>query len=457
MAPTIPTSKSATASGSGVAKKRPSTQAENKVQKAVKRQAIQKKKDELQKRLTDLQARRLAVSEDPINDEDAMVIDSEMKSLQDQLTELDKEDDVIMRDRHGNDTQEQDPDTNTGGMTDASEQTTMEAQSDDVIASVEGDTDGNIVTTHASSETEVGADGFVNLVAPDDQTDGSFVDGEVIGYRPGGRGSTMVVVKNGPRNAPIYKEIPAAQAPASFSKEHSVCLTDERVGEKKSHGVYEYRREHCKMLQGVAIAYPNDEKSPEKFLHPASKGKRYPAGSYAILWQKDGQQFRTWETRTTFRRVWPGDNKVADMAIYNAFTIAMKRYQEVVDGTRNPEDRSPTADPALKAPVVSPSATPEPSSQSTSESSTAKPSGTLPSPSPTPSPSNPQVDRQPAPSSLTSSSTPVSASDDNEKKLKKEFIDTMKEALEIEGPLNSEQAMDIAARWTMQRRRIMAG
>ena len=455
MASKQPIPKSTGASSSGVKKNKAPTRADNKVKNAAKKQEIQKKKEELQKQLTDLEASRSAISDDPNNDDDAMDIDSEIKSLQGQLTELNEEDEAIMRDVHDNGTQEQDPETNTGGMTDASEQTTLNSQSDDVVTSVEGNGDGENVATQASSETDVRPDGFVNLVAPDDQTDGSFVDGEVIGYRPGGRGSTMVVVKNGPRNAPIYKEIPAAQAPASFSKDDSVCLTDERVGEKKTHGVYEYRREHCKMLQGVAIAYPNDEKFPEKLLHPASKGKRYPAGSYAIWWQKDGKEFRTWETRTTFRRVWPGDNKVADMAIYNAFTIAMKRYQEVVDGTRRPEDRSPTADPALNAPVVSPSSTPKPSSQAEIGSSTGDSSGTLPTPSPTPPSSDPQADRRPAVPLATSNNTPLSASD-KEKILKKEFMDTMKVMMGIEGRATPDDAAEIAAQWTIKKAEIMA-
>ena len=252
--------------------------------------------------------------------------------------------------------------------------------------------------------TSIEAHGDVeDLVGPDDILDqDTTTDGKPIGWRPGGRGRDMVMVEWGPPNARVYKEISMKYCPPPFSKDSLPCLSDERVGDQKHKGVYEYGRGNRPILQGVAFAYPSTEEHPEKFLHPDTKGKRYVPGSYLIKWTEgSGMSFRTWETRTTVRRIWGGSPKRADLAILEGFLKAQTRYNEWKKGQRGSEDRSPTPNSTLQAPLV----TPSPSPQSITTPSAATTSLTVPTPSPGPAQSVPTA--QPVTAQVGATEQPV--------------------------------------------------
>ncbi|KAL8795917.1 MAG: hypothetical protein Q9195_001661 [Heterodermia aff. obscurata] len=88
----------------------------------------------------------------------------------------------------------------------------------------------------------------------------------------------------------------------------------------------------------------------------------------------DGMSFRTWETRTTVRRIWGDSLKRADLAILEGFLKAQTRYNEWKKGQRDSKDRSSTPNSTLQAPLVTFSSSP----QSITTSSAATTSLTVP-------------------------------------------------------------------------------
>ena len=133
------------------------------------------------------------------------------------------------------------------------------------------------------------------------------------------------------------------------------------------------------------------------------------------------------------------------MTIYNAFTIAMKRYQEVVNDTRHSENRSSTTDSILNASVLSFSFTSEFSSQNKIEFFTDNSSETLSTFESTSSFFDSQVSRQFAISFAIFNNTSIFTSV-NENILKKKFMNTIKKALNIENTSSLDQAIEITAR-----------
>ena len=168
-----------------------------------------------------------------------------------------------------------------------------------------------------------------DLVAQDDALgDDPLSDGEIIEWRPGGRGRNMVLVQWGPPTARIYKEVPEPYAPPGFDKNNCDCLADQRLEDRKQKGLYFVTKYDKPVLQGVAFAYSSSDEHPERLLHPDTKPKRYIPGSYKIRWTKGSSSVTSWETRTTLRRVWGSNPRRADLAIWEAFTKAQGRYSE---------------------------------------------------------------------------------------------------------------------------------
>ena len=95
-----------------------------------------------------------------------MNVDNEIKSLQNQLIEFNEKNEVIMKNMHDNDIQEQNSDIKTNETINVFEQITLNSQSDDVIVKSNSDEDNVVIQT--SNVTDVIFDDFVNLIAFDD-------------------------------------------------------------------------------------------------------------------------------------------------------------------------------------------------------------------------------------------------------------------------------------------------
>ena len=318
---------------------------------------------------------------------------------------------------------------------------------------------------------------LADLVGPDDILDqDDLTGGEPICWRPGGRGRDMVLVQWGPPNARVYKEISMKYCPPAYGKHNLSCLTDDRVGDKKTRGVYDYGRGNRPILQGVAFAYPATEEHPEKFLHPDTKGKRYIPGSYLIKWTEgSGMSFRTWETRTTVRRVWGGSPKRADLAILEGFLKAQTRYNEWKQGEEGSEDRSRAQDSKLQAHLV----TPSPSPQSVPMPSVASSSLAVPTPSPAPSQSGPVAQskqkqpgaaQQPPPgvvqlptpeatpqpeTEATSQSKKQVTDQDKETEARHAFMAIMFDIMGVQGKPTEAQQIKVAMQWAQKKVEVL--
>ena len=337
------------------------------------------------------------------------------------------------------------------------------------------DQDAGIAMTSIEAHRD---EDLADLVGPDDILDqDTTTDGQPIGWRTGGRGRDMVLVQWGPPNARIYKEISMNYCPPSYGKHNLPCLTNDRVGDQKHDGVYEYGRGNKPILQGIAFAYPSTEEHPEKFLHPDTKGKRYIPGSYLIKWTEgSGMSFRTWETRTTVRRVWGGNPKRADLAILEGFLKAQTRYNEWKQGQRGSKDQSPTPDPKLQAPLI----TPSPSPQSIPTPSAASTSLAVPTPSPAPSQSVPAAQpastkpgtmqqptsgatQQPTPEATPQPATEAASQPvkkqvtDQEKEIqaRRAFMAVMFDSMGVQEAPTEDQVEKVATKWAQKRIEIL--
>ena len=306
-----------------------------------------------------------------------------------------------------------------------------------------------------------------DLVAPEDVLgDDPLTDGVPVGWRPGGRGRDMVIVQWGPPNSRVYKEVPAAYAPSGFNKQKSICLADNRYGERKSGGVYEFTKQNKPVLQGVAFAYPSTEEHPERLLHPDTKPKRYLPGSYKIKWTMDGITDTSWETRTTVRRVWGSNAKRADLAIWEAFTKAQARHNEWKQGERKAEDRSPTPDPRLEAPpnTASPSPQPGPEAQSISTSpepiqnlapqTANKPAqqikfGQTSQPIQQATPESTPEPAQKETGAGTQASKSMNFEQEQEQAARRAFMEMMLDTMKIDGEPTLQQLQSVAMQWAI--------
>ncbi|KAM3064708.1 hypothetical protein ACMFMF_011800 [Clarireedia jacksonii] len=179
-------------------------------------------------------------------------------------------------------------------------------------------------------------------------------------YKAMGRNSFRLLTQRGPPNASSYRMERERDADCSFSPEHCTDLVQARNGD---HRTWVFEKKHARAIQGVApfldgasIPLDADWDMIHDWLKPLPKksGSRAIDVQVLVKWEIKGKLIKSWETRTTIRRLWGHDR--ADKAIYDAFEYQETRYEEYLSGARKATEKSPT--PGPKGFIPSP--TPEP-------------------------------------------------------------------------------------------------
>jgi hypothetical protein len=171
-----------------------------------------------------------------------------------------------------------------------------------------------------------------------------------------GRLVKTYINRYGPKNAGCYRIEPIALNPqyeAQLSADdamritHNTCSPANSAGSQRNpDGTRTYDSRH--LLYIVAVAWgvkgtgmPREEDL--ELLRPEKNKKwREIPTKVLVAWQVDKNKVvKCWETRSTIRDRWRKAN--ADEAIYQAACKGWERYMQVVHGTRQPLDRSPSA------------------------------------------------------------------------------------------------------------------
>lgn len=183
---------------------------------------------------------------------------------------------------------------------------------------------------------------------------GQDTDGKVISWRKIGWGR-QALVQYGPRNAALYKLLPASSAP-DFDETAIPCMSDHRPGEEKDPETGKWKRtqKDVAALQGVAVHFDSDNPKnsgltwldlldPER--HNNDEKLRYTNAVCKVRWA-DGTE-PSFETRTTIRRLWSKSKGAGDQALYMVGKENQRRYTEWKSGQLAREDKSPPPDPAI--------------------------------------------------------------------------------------------------------------
>jgi hypothetical protein len=167
---------------------------------------------------------------------------------------------------------------------------------------------------------------------------------EVEGYLEKGR-CTMIVARCGPRNAADYLIQSQSQLMVPFDKENSVDLSspDHRLGEQKKGKVYLRTYANIVSIQGIVwkrSGLGNDLDA----IKPKGPGetRRFPQTLVLIKWLYNGTHVKSFETRTTFRRICPMEPALADKFIYEAAARQIARHEKWKQGELPGLERSPT-------------------------------------------------------------------------------------------------------------------
>ena len=163
---------------------------------------------------------------------------------------------------------------------------------------------------------------------------------EVIVWKPGGgRRGDVVITRYGPKSHPMFR-IERASKVDGFDSEKIPDITNTepqpyRIGERKQGRKWCYDYKHVDGI--VAVAYtPMDDDKPLETINPAwyarHPKKRYAETQILIQWKniagEEGKKPRTWETRTTARRVSPmrGKKGEADKMFYERAKECETKY-----------------------------------------------------------------------------------------------------------------------------------
>ena len=165
-------------------------------------------------------------------------------------------------------------------------------------------------------------------------------DREVVAWKPGGgRRGDMVITRYGPKSHPMFR-IERASEVDGFDSDAIPDITNTepkpyRIGERKVGRKWCYDYKHVDGI--VAVAYtPRDDDNPLETMNPAwyarHPKKRYAETQILIQWKnisgEEGKKPRTWETRTTARRVCPmrGKKGEADKMFYERAKECETKY-----------------------------------------------------------------------------------------------------------------------------------
>lgn len=221
------------------------------------------------------------------------------------------------------------------------------------------------------------------IIIDDFEDDRNGIKPTTVAWGHRGRGE-VVINAYGPLNARIHRLEPGSDI---FDREHVVNFSAavNRLGEAKPDGYYIRRGHEVKTIQGVAFRGMDKLQN----INPATHGPgaaRYPETQVLLKWNIGGETKKSWETRSTIRRLWK--NKAnADKAIFEAATRAEKRHDEWKNGQREAKEKSPTPappDPPPEAPAIKQEITTPPAPSVAAAEKLTVPPSTTPSNSPAP-------------------------------------------------------------------------
>lgn len=224
---------------------------------------------------------------------------------------------------------------------------------DDPVAPIEdiGTTSGAAGTSPSDPVTidDDGNDPEDLIVLDSFEDERSGIKPTTVAWGHRGRGE-VIINAYGPTNARIHRLEPGSEI---FDRVNVLNFSapKNRHGEAKPDGYYIRHGHEVKTIQGVAFRGMDKLES----INPASHGAgraRYPETQVYVKWNINGETLKSWETRSTIRRLWKNKNK-ADKAIYAAATRAEQRYEEWRNGQREANEGSPTPAPPNPPPQSS--------------------------------------------------------------------------------------------------------
>lgn len=193
-----------------------------------------------------------------------------------------------------------------------------------------------------------------DIFAADLQAKVSAEGGErkVVAYKTGLRGVPQALVQYGPDNCAKYRLEVASKEDLIRHPELNISDPQRRKGEMHSFAtgskVYKYGKDDVKAIQRVFL--PSGRLNPLDAVNPDLKDKRFEPIIVRITWKEQINRAYSFETRTTFKRLWratTGHKK--DIIVYKVAQVGEGRWEEYISGQRKAEDRSPTVDPNFLA------------------------------------------------------------------------------------------------------------
>ena len=162
--------------------------------------------------------------------------------------------------------------------------------------------------------------------ALEDHYPGMLLSGIVEGYRKIGSGY-QCLVRYGTEDAPTFRLVPGASS-GDWSLDDTRNIVTEQRGNIKENGKWRWTEAYVRRYAHVAWKpYEEDQDDALDSLHPRQLGKLGNAPpTYVFVFWSDG--VKTWETRTTLRRLIGRDQQKADWAIYHRAKVQENRYLE---------------------------------------------------------------------------------------------------------------------------------
>lgn len=164
----------------------------------------------------------------------------------------------------------------------------------------------------------------------------------------GGRAKTIIIGR-GPENASSFRMERESAVGTVLEENRVPDITLGRFGEMKYNKKFMYGKSNNPIIQGVAW-FTGGIDDPLSLLVPVPKPKTLQTTvdskkkrlelAIKIKWVIEGVKVKSWETRTTIRRLWGLDT--GDQYIYEAAKEQERRYAEWQKGERPALARSPT-------------------------------------------------------------------------------------------------------------------
>ena len=162
-------------------------------------------------------------------------------------------------------------------------------------------------------------------------------------------GGRIAIVRYGPLNSAVFRREDVSQSD-DLSQIPDYSDPKLRLGEQAAYvdgrKVWKVTRRNFISVQGVAFP----DTATYKDLNPKrKKSQHWMHTDVLIKWKTDNGFEKSWETRTTFRRVWGKNKDDADDAIYRAAIWSEENFQKWKRGVRRTAERSPSQNPITAA------------------------------------------------------------------------------------------------------------